>query len=98
LTHFEEKMLSCRFDSMMIFLNDLPKNDFFRDPEIVHKYIQYMNKSSGFGNRISNELLHTLEREYHKIRSINTSELIDQKIQLLSPRGKKKDSHKIHDL
>ncbi|MDR3547351.1 MAG: hypothetical protein P4M11_03585 [Candidatus Pacebacteria bacterium] len=43
LWHFEEKLLTLSYEPLVQFLNELPKTDFFSNPEIEKKYRQHIN-------------------------------------------------------
>jgi len=62
LEHFESKLLSIRYEGIVQFLSELPRTDFFNNPEIVKKFkdrIKYFN--------ITSELLNRLNEEHNEI-------------------------------
>lgn len=38
LDHFEDKLLTMRYESIIVLINELPKSDFFYSGEIIREY------------------------------------------------------------
>ncbi|MDR3549345.1 MAG: hypothetical protein P4M11_13960 [Candidatus Pacebacteria bacterium] len=67
LWHFEEKLLGLKYEMIVPFLNELPKTDFFSNPEIVKSYREHINDFN-----VSQALLDRLNDEHSYICVMST--------------------------
>eukprot|EP01022_Parablepharisma_sp_SALTPOND_P020158 TRINITY_DN3590_c0_g1_i2.p1 TRINITY_DN3590_c0_g1~~TRINITY_DN3590_c0_g1_i2.p1 ORF type:complete len:978 (+),score=127.42 TRINITY_DN3590_c0_g1_i2:1000-3933(+) len=62
LEHFEEKLLGSKYESIVQFLSELPRTDFFTNVEIETKYKERIKRYN-----ITQELLNRLNEEHKQI-------------------------------
>eukprot|EP00826_Nyctotherus_ovalis_P053060 TRINITY_DN6834_c0_g1_i5.p1 TRINITY_DN6834_c0_g1~~TRINITY_DN6834_c0_g1_i5.p1 ORF type:complete len:236 (+),score=69.69 TRINITY_DN6834_c0_g1_i5:3-710(+) len=68
LDYFEENMLRMNYEEIVHHLNELPKTEFYNNPEIVRLFVKRYDKW-----KISKDLLNKLEREYEDIKEMSKS-------------------------
>jgi len=63
LGYFEENMLKMNYEEIVHFLNELPKTEFFNNPEISRLFMQKCKSEY----RITDDLMEKLENEHNNI-------------------------------
>ena len=59
LAYFEDKLLGLHYETMVQFLGELPKTDFFSNPEVEKQFYRKINEFN-----VTQELLDELNREH----------------------------------
>jgi len=73
LDHFEEQLLKMKYEKLIIFINELPRSDFFYDNGIINKY-----KEKYKSYNITSELLTSLTQNHSQIlRMSNEGKNVD---------------------
>jgi len=66
LGYFEENMLKMSYENIIHFLNELPKSEFYNNPEIARQFVE---KYSYF--KLTKELMQKLNEEHENILSMS---------------------------
>jgi len=73
LDYFEENMLKMGYEGIVHLLNELPKSEFYNNPEIVALFVKKYNNW-----KMSKSLLAKLKQEYEDIKQMSKEHKIEE--------------------